>query len=147
MTQVFEQIARLINELTRRVESLESIEVGKWRYLTAPLTSTSWDGDAKTDIGKTKIDLSSVFSAPAGIKAVLVYVSVNDNDSAATDTYLILSPNDTALQGMAFSPMTLNDRPGRYSAVIPCNVDGDIYYQVEASAGLDVFLEIWGYAI
>jgi hypothetical protein len=113
--------------------------------LLAPLTSTSWDGDSKADVGKTLLDLSSVFGAPAGIKAVLVYVSVNDADSAATDTYLILSPNNTALQGMAFSSMPVNDRPGRYSAVVPCNADGDIYYQVEASTGLDVFLEIWGY--
>lgn len=149
---ILDQIRELRNQLEtlqRTAVTATTADVYPMHYLTVPLTSTSWDGDAKSDAAKTLLDLSAVFGAPAGIKAVLVYVSVADSGSAAADTYMILSPNDTALQGFAFSPMTVNDRPGRYCAVIPCNADGDIYYQIEASgaATFDVYLEIWGYAI
>ena len=149
MTNVMEHIATLISQLLRRVERLEAVEYPRWIYLTAPLTSTSWDGDARSDESKTKIDLSAVFSAPAGIKAVLVYASINDSDSAATDCYLILSPNDTALQGMVINAEPVNDRAGRMCAVVPCDSGGDIYYQVEASgaATADIYLQIWGYCI
>lgn len=115
--------------------------------LLAPLTSTSWDGDSKSDVGKTLLDLSSVFGAPAGIKAILAYVSINDSDSAATDCYIILSPNNTALQGMVINAEPVDDRAGRQCVVVPCDANGDIYYQIEASGAgtADVYLQIWGY--
>ena len=115
--------------------------------LQAPLTSTAWDGDAYSTTAKTLIDLSAVFGVPAGVKAVLIRYAVNDSGSAATDTYLILSPNATAGEGIAVSPQTVNDRRERGAAVIPCNADGDIYYQIAASgaATFDVIIQIWGY--
>lgn len=115
--------------------------------LAAPLTSTDWDGDARSTTAKTLIDLSAVFGAPGGIRAVLVYVSLKDSGSNGTDCYLILAPNDTAGQGLVVSPMTVNDRDGRYGLVVPCNADGDVYYQCVASGSgtLDVVLEVWGY--
>ena len=67
-------------------------------FLTTPLTSTAWDGDAYSTTAKTKIDLSSVFSAPAGIKAVLVAGTIADSGSATADCSFRLSPNDTANQ-------------------------------------------------
>lgn len=115
--------------------------------LQAPLTSTSWDGDSFSTTAKTKIDLSAVFSAPARIRSVLVAVQVRDSDSAATDCYLILSPNDTANNGMIFQCHAPNDRWARHSATVPCDANGDIYYQTVASGAstLDIFLQIWGY--
>ena len=56
-----------------------------WVYLTTPLTSTSWDGDARSTEAATLLDLSSVFSVPAGVKAVLVRLACRD--SAAVGTY------------------------------------------------------------
>jgi len=117
--------------------------------LTVPLTSTSWDGDSFSTTAKTKIDLSAVFSTPAKIKAVKVYVGVRDSDSAGTDTYLILGPTDTADLGIPFSPLPVNDRWYRGGDDIPCDSNGDIYYQIAASGAgtFDVVLQIWGYYI
>ena len=117
--------------------------------LTVPLTSTSWDGDSFSTTAKTLIDLSTVFGAPAGIKAVKVYVGVRDSDSAGTDTYLVLGPTDTDGLGIPFSPLTVNDRWYRGGDDIPCDSNGDIYYQIGASGvgTFDVILQIWGYYI
>ena len=118
-----------------------------WTMLTAPLTSTSWDGDSFDTTAKTLIDLSAVFSVPAGVKAVLVWVAVRDSLSAANDTFLILSPNNTAASGFFTTPMTVNDRFNRACLVVPCDSNGDIYYQISASGAgnFDVYLQIWGY--
>jgi len=117
--------------------------------LTVPLISTSWDGDSFSTTAKTLIDLSSVFGAPAGIKAVKVYVAVKDSDSAATDTYLVLGPTSDSGSGIPFSPLTVNDRWYRGGDDIPCDSNGDIYYQIVASGAstFDVVLQIWGYYI
>ena len=125
-------------------------DVSGFKYLTAPLTSTSWDGDSYSTTAKTKIDLSAVFSAPAGVKAVLAYVTVRDSDSANGDYWLILSPNDTAGQGFSCKAThAANDSLHSYSCIIPCDASGDIYYQINAhdTETLDAWIEIWGYAI
>lgn len=144
---VFQTIAKQLLRIDDRLMRLETVEYRKLVMLSAPLTSTSWDGDSYSDTAKTLIDLSAVFGAPAGIQAVLLYVYVQDSGSASNDTYLILSPNDTASQGIYCSPLTVNDRKGRYCLVVPCSTDGDIYYQVEASGAgtFDVGIQIWGY--
>jgi len=115
--------------------------------LRAPLTSTDWDGDSYGTVAKTKIDLSAVFSVPASARAVLVHVEVNDSGSAAADKYIILSPNNTAGQGLAVSCGEVNDRIGRGCLTVPCDASGDIYYQTVASGAgnMDITLEIWGY--
>ena len=115
--------------------------------LTTPLTSTSWDGDARSTTAKTKIDLSEVFGVPAGIKAVLVGVKVRDEASQTADTYLLLSPNDTKWSGISTNPQYTNDRYNRTVIVVPCDENGDIYYEIVASGAntFDVILEIWGY--
>ena len=117
--------------------------------LTVPLISTSWDGDSFSTTAKTLIDLSTVFGAPAGIKAVKVYVGVRDSDSAGTDTYLVLGPTNDSGSGIPFSPLTVNDRWYRGGDDIPCDSNGDIYYQIGASGvgTFDVILQIWGYYI
>lgn len=118
-----------------------------WHFLASPLTSTAWDGDAYSTTAKTLIDMSAVFGVPAGVKAVLLYAAVRDSGSATQDTYLILSPNNTVFKGIAVSPMPVNDRYGRYGLTIPCDSNGDIYYQITASGAgtFDVVIEIWGW--
>ena len=117
--------------------------------LKAALTSAAFDGDAFSTTAKTLIDLSASFGAPDGIQAVYMKIVVNDGGSAGTDTTLILSPINTAGVGLAFSPMPVDDRAGRYAAIIPCDSNGDIYYQVTASGAgeFDIVLQIWGYFI
>lgn len=114
--------------------------------LQAPLTSTAFDG-LFSSTAKTLIDLSTVFGVPAGVKAVLVRYTVSDTASATYDANLILSPLSTSGVGISMTPQAVNGRKTRGAAVIPCNADGDIYYQIAAS-GTSTFgatLEIWGY--
>ena len=120
-----------------------------WHFLTTPLTSTSWDGDARSTTAKTKIDLSAVFGVPAGVKAVLVRLTARDSGSSAGYCQLGLSPNSTAgsvavqayLQGVA------NDVYVTANGIVPCDSGGDVYYQITASGTgtLDAVIEIWGY--
>ena len=65
---------------------------------------------------------------------------------------MILSPTNVANTGKIFSPFGLvNDAVTRGSATVPCDANGDIYYQVLATGGagttFDIWLEIWGYFI
>ena len=132
-----------------KLDGLDSTAFGQPVFLTAPLTSTAWDGDARSTTAKTKIDLSSVFGAPAGIKGIFVRLVARDSGSSAGYCQLGLSPNSTAgsmaiqcyLQGVA------NDVYISANGVVPCDTNGDIYYQITASGTgtLDAFIEIWGY--
>jgi len=122
---------------------------GRPVFLTTPKTSTSWDGDAYSTTAKTKIDLSTVFGVPAGVKAILVRLTARDSGSSAGYCQLALSPNNTAgsvavqayLQGVA------NDVYVSANGIVPCDSGGDIYYQITASGTntLDAFIEIWGW--
>lgn len=116
----------------------------------APLTSTSWDGDSFSTTGKTLIDLSAVFGVPAGVKAVLVKLSGRDSASATTNCLVVLSPNSTSYKGPNIALQGVpNDVIRNYELIVPCNADGDVYYQVLASgvSTMDIWLEIWGYMI
>ena len=115
-----------------------------------PLTSTSWDGDSFSTTAKTIIDLSVVFGAPAGIKAILAVVFCRDSGSAAGNTLVILSPNSTASSGIYFACAGLtNDAWARGGQPVPCDANGDVYYQTVASGAstLDVYFEIWAYQL
>jgi len=122
------------NEITRPV------------FLTTALTSTAWDGDSYSTNAKTKIDLSAVFGAPAGMKAVLFMLSIRDSGSASNDRWFLLSPNDTANEGLSVTALPVSDRWTRTALIVPCDVNGDVYFQNAAGdATMDVYLEIWGY--
>jgi hypothetical protein len=143
-----DEIIRLLADLQARIESLETVELPVWTFLTSPLTSTSFDGDSFSTTAKTLIDLSAVFSTPASIKAVLVGCNVRDSGSAGTYSYLILSPNNTAGSGLVFgAESAVNDRYRFSIGIIPCDANGDVFYQIAASGAstLDIIIEIWGY--
>jgi len=119
-------------------------------FLTTAGTSASWGGTALSTTGKTVIDLSAFSgSIPENISAVLVSLGARDSESGTVSTWIGLSPNDSAgvlavtnmLTGMA------NDVVQTVNGICPCNSDGDIYYQCQASgtATLDAWLSIWGY--
>ena len=130
-----------------KLDGYDSTDFGRPVFLTTPKTSDSWDGDSFSTTAKTKIDLSEVFGVPAGIKAVLVWVAVRDSASQTTDCYFRLSPVSTGVAGIGANCDYVNDRFGRHTFVVPCDANGDIYYQIEASGSgtMDVFLQIWGY--
>ena len=149
MSNFDEKVVDRIKRLEREVERLRVKEKQVFVPLTTPLTSTSWDGDAYSTTAKTKIDLSVVFGVPAGVKAVLVRMVARDSWSSSGYCQIGLSPNNTAdsvalqayLQGVA------NDVYVTTSGIVPCDVNGDVYYQVTASGAgtLDVVIQIWGY--
>ena len=149
MSNFDETVIRRLTALEREVERLRVKESGKFIALTAPLTSTAWDGDAFSTTAKTLIDLSSVFGVPAGVKAILVRLVARDSGSSSGYNYIGLSPNNTAgsvaiqayLQGVA------NDVYVSANGIVPCDANGDVYYQIVASGTgtLDAIIEIWGY--
>lgn len=123
---------------------------GRPVFLTTPKTSTSWDGDSFSTTAKTKIDLSTVFGVPAGVKAIIASVSARDSGSAAnlSGCYLILSPNNTSYEGVyTYCAGLTNDAWTHHNITVPCNGDGDVYYQINASGTgtIDIYLQIWGY--
>ena len=118
-----------------------------WHFLTTPLTSTSWDGDAFSTTAKTKIDLSVVFGVPAGVKAILVNIALRDSGSAANECFISLSPSSSITGMTARCSGIANDKFVNACLTVPCDANGDIYYQIDASGAgtMDVYLQIWGY--
>ncbi len=144
-------VLEYIKKLERRIEFLE-LQNKSWSFipLTAPLHSATWWPLAMSTTAKTGIDLSAVFSAPAGIKGIIAAVSLRDSGSSGADCLFMLAPNDTADQGTGIRCSGLpNDYQSSCTIVCPCDANGDVYYQAIASGTntLDVWLEIWGYWI
>lgn len=121
-----------------------------------PLTSTDWDGDAHSTTAKTLIDVSATFTnaagefVPDGAKMILARLIARDSGSAAGISYYFgLAPNDTAasLAGAVRPAGVANDTPAEQTIPIPCDINGDVYYQISASGAgtMDCWLEIWGY--
>lgn len=132
-----------------KLDGRDSTDFGRPVFLTTPLTSTSWDGDSFSTTAKTKIDLSSVFGAPAGIKGIFVKLVARDSGSSAGYCQLGLSPNstDSSMAIQCYLQGVANDVYVSANGIVPCNANGDIYYQIVASGAgtLDAFIEIWGY--
>lgn len=109
-------------------------------WLTTPLTSTSWDGDAKTTGDNGTIDLSAVFSVPAKVKAVLVRMTVQDETPGVVAT---LRQSSGALS-MLSARIQVVDIPADETGWVPCDANGDFYFQT--SGELDaVSIVIWAY--
>jgi hypothetical protein len=115
------------------------------------LTSTSWDGDAKSTTAFTLLDMQTVFGLPPGIKGVFAVVSCRDSGSAAAlDLNVTLAASATSKAGLMVRPAGVtNDALVSGSGFCPCNADGDLYYSLTASGAgtLDVWIEVTGYII
>ena len=124
---------------------------GRPVFLTSPLTSTSFDGDSfSTMANAAVIDLSTAFSAPAGIKAALVNLQARDSGSAgsATDLYVALGPSATTTYALGVHLQgVVNDAYGADTGIVPCDANGDVYYKITASGpgAMDVWIRILGY--
>lgn len=118
-----------------------------WVYLTAPLTSTSWDGDAHSTEAATLLDLSAVFGVPAGIKQAIVRLACRDSAAVGTTGLSVgVGPSATYFYNVS-SPAIGGDVVTSQTAPCNCDANGDIYYRIAASGAgtMDVWLEIWAY--
>ena len=114
--------------------------------LTTPLSSTSWDGDSRSTTAATLIDLSAVFGVPAGVKAVLAKIVARDSVAIGTNNWFQIGPSATQT-GFVTCWTIGGDLWFSQTAVCPCDANGDIYFQCNASGAstLEVVIVIEGY--
>jgi len=118
-------------------------------WLTTPLTSTDWDGDAKSDAGPTKLDMSAVFTGypDMAVKAVLLRIAARDDAAIGTaGLYFSVGPSATYYYALQANPPGA-DVLSSNTGICPCDANGDIYYKINASGSgtCDCWLEVWGY--
>jgi hypothetical protein len=117
--------------------------------LETPLTSTSWDWDARSTTAVTIIDTSAVFGAPAGIKAALVRIGARDSAAWGTDgLYIGVGPSATYWYHLT-CPAFGGDVRNWVQGIVPCDANGDFYFHNVASGTntMDVEMMILGYCI
>ena len=119
--------------------------------LTAPLTSTSWDGDSfSTSVGSQFLDMSAAFGASyptSGVKAVLLWVMGRDSATWPTDDLWIdFGPSSTYYYAGGLQVFG-GDIRNQGMLILPTDANGDLYYRVKASgtSTFDVWLRVWGY--
>lgn len=115
-------------------------EIPHFVWLVTPLTSTSWDGDAKAAADDGIIDLSAVFGVPANAKAVLVRMTARDETAGVV---ISLSPTGTPQYALVVRTVVANAYDDA-SGWVPCDANGDIYFYIADEVD-NLFLEIWGY--
>jgi len=130
-----------------KLDGLNSTDFGRPVWLANPLTSSEWVGQLRTSVGKTLIDLSEVFGCPAGIKAVYLWVGLSCSDSYAGNANFIMAGNSTPSDGISVDAEGLNNgKFERNTVIIPCDENGDIYYQISATGtGLSIYMRVYGY--
>ena len=136
------------DDAAKSVAVTRSVLLGA-KYLTTPLTSTAWDGDAKSDAGPTKLDMSAVFAnyPTTPVKAVLLRVAARDSASIGTPgLYFSVGPSATYYHALQANPPGA-DVLSSNTGICPCDANGDIYYKINASGSgtCDCWLEVWGY--
>jgi hypothetical protein len=119
--------------------------------LTIPLTSTSWDGDAYSNVaGGTSMNLSTVFGLPANVKAVNMTITAKDSAAiaASNDFYIAVGPGATWWYQMACRPIGA-DIQAEITGIVNTNGTSTIYYGIKASGAgtMDVWIRIFGYFI
>ena len=110
-------------------------------YLTASLTSTSWDGDSKTAANNGTIDLSAVFGVPAGVKAVLVRLSAQ---SSSVGNVAQLGPS-SGQNNAVFARTQVTNVYSDSFGLVPCDANGDVYFTCVGTCNVNI--QIWGYAL
>ena len=111
------------------------------------LTSTAWDGDARSTTSPTKIDMSAVFGTPANIDAVLLQVKLRDSASVSTMCYIRFDESAPGSTSPIARASDINDRWAGTQIVVPTDANGDIYFECAASGAntLNVILQVHGY--
>ena len=141
MSDFDEKMMQKIKLLEREVERLQRWERPKNPvFLTTPLTSTAWDGDTKSTADRAIVDLSTVFSVPAGVKAVLISIQTQAD---AVNDYIRFGPNS----GNNFTLTCRTAVAGQIahaSGIVPCDANGDIYCYPSGTIE-NVYVWVWGY--
>lgn len=123
-----------------KLDGLDSTAFGRPVFLTAPLTSTSWDGDNKGTGDRATVDLSAVFGVPVGVKAVLMSIQTQGN---AANDYIRFGPNSTYNYALACRTQVANVI-NVVSGIVPCDANGDVYCYTSGDVE-SVYVYIWGY--
>lgn len=145
-----DELLRRIKLYERELERLRAFEVPVKSpiFLTVPLTSGSWNGGSFSTVGaSTQLDLSAVFGAPAGVKAALLEVVARDSAAWGTSgLFVSLGPSAIYYYTATVRPAG-GDVLASMLCVAPCDVNGDLWYQIAASGvnTMDVWIRIWGY--
>ena len=107
------------------------------------------DISTSDDTSRNIIDMSGK-GFPTAMQAVNVRIAVQDSGANANDCYVVFY--DASAGGNTtgtFSPMPAVDRYGRYTAILNCGSNGDIWWTAEASgtSTLDIVAYVTGYFI
>jgi len=119
--------------------------------LTAYIGSATYAGGAFSTFNKTTgtKTVSTEFSGvPSTAKALLLNVSVRDSGSAANECWVIVSPNNSAGDGLTARCSGLaNDKFHTQVMVVPTNGSNTIYFEGQASGAstLDISIRCYGY--
>ena len=130
-------------ELLALAEALESV-MPRWVILpqASRLTSTAWNGAARSTTAATKIDMSAVFGTPANIDAVLLRVSCRDSGSATTQAFILLADADPGPDSIVVRAAEINNRWNDAYPVVPTDANGDIYYSCSATGVGTLYIHI-----
>ena len=129
-----------------KLDGYDSADFGRPVFLTTPLTSTAWDGNLRSTVStSTLIDLSTVFGAPAGVKAVLLRINIKETGTPGA-YYFYCGPGSSCWYCLGLYAQAANVE-NSITGVVPCDANGDIYYRIAASGTntMTVNLQIWGY--
>lgn len=118
--------------------------------LQEPLIAYAWDWNniQYSDVAVwTKVDLASEFGTPIGIKAVLLNITIFDTGSG-TDEYFKFAPYENLVSG-SFYVRCAGAQYASATIVMPCDPNGNIWYQVNASGTntMYILMHVWGYWI
>ena len=108
--------------------------------LISPLTSASWDGDAKS-AGNQTIYLGSAFGVPSDARAIAVRLSVRDANVGA---HAALGPTLGAYA--VLGRVQVANQYVDISGITPCNATGDVNF-FSSEAIDNVVIQIYGYFI
>ena len=138
-----EYLLRRITELERTIGRLILPEIGPQPvFLQVPLTSTAWDGDAKTTGNNGIIDLSAVFGVPAGVKAIIVLMKFNDETA---NVQVGLGPSSTH-NDMVSGDTIIANQEKHVTGTVTCDANGDVYWGCSDEID-NCTIKIYGYYV
>lgn len=152
--QVSDIITTFSGSITTNQTSISTLSASvaalpRWTFLTAPLTSTLWDGDAHSDEAVTFLDLPATFGVPSGAKAVILRITLRDSVAWGTDgLYLNIGPNATYYY-MGSCSCYGGDVRSSTSIICSCDANTYVWYRINASGAgtMDIWIEVWGYLL
>ena len=96
---------------------------------TPPLTSTSWDGDAKTTANNGLVNARTVFGVPAGAVAVAVLLEIK---SASVGIYAGLGPNSSYYYSILQLTQAANVQIDA-AGIVTLDASGNFYFKTSGS--------------